>query len=1044
MLTDLSRTNIHDRRVASASTLKTYFLEFLEGGIKRIVKAMTTGPTPTADVGAFFQKVTMADGAGGATITLGACHGTDGQGNQISVAAADGRITDVPFQNSGGVTYYVGIMTADRPVGVSQDTVSGQCHYDRHLQECGHVAAPSAVVVNGSTLEFTIQNHINAANDYTGRTAICYLVSPVSPNAAVAIESVTISGTVATTTGFLGQSTPSTDASDYLILITGPRISRTSIVATTGLAFVGTTVGAATPRTYDTSSQTLINTLAGLSNTFSSLIDRGWVTYPAVTVGASTVTVTGTGTLYLAGRFVTTPTSSALTFGATAESWVYYDSTSHTFKSTATQATAFASTATPLLYVKTVGGSVTYTGKAYPNISKFNKNWHFMVSNESSVYPGAFTSIKDALTAARSVYLTAGIQPSITIEVLSYTTFSAKIDQAELLGIPNVTIKGRSSGFGQPPAAVDNDTVSRILWDFAGPLFDVATGSTLRGWTFQDIHFQPQFTGTGDTDAIVQVTGTGTLADIAFVRCHVDGINVYNTTAARLGHIIYATTTTAISGVTFRDCQILIADAIFYATAATVSNLNVVGNQIANTAVAAITTTAKGGFFFVATGTHSQIVMDRNNYTGNGGFLNLVGAVSSVWIHDNHIQSDTGGTDECLIRLGEAAGVQQAHTVYIHDNYLNQKSTGTPTAPVILVYAGNQSAAGGVTGIFIHDNHIRSEADTSGVGINVTGDGADCVGLNIHDNDIAMVNVGIFVQSAWRNVVVANNSIWAGTVGIDFEGNVTNSVISGNAIIIDNNTSTGIFVDDSCTQIAITGNVVGQDSGATMTHGINHRGAQSVITGNWTPAPITINDSVVVGGNIAKQVVVDDTGDSVIVGNLLTGAAVAGIDLVGDTCVIVGNFTVGSIDVVEDHLIVVGNRIGTMDVLGGTAQVFVGNRVVASTGTLDIDAATSVIVGNILANNSDLLGSDVVFSGNYVSGQLNSTNTASTQLAIVGNYIGSTLSLAGDRGTFVGNYCNAALTLEASSSDYAVAANRFDAALVNNGSGHTTTGANDT
>lgn len=257
MLTSLIRTNIHTRRVVGVQALQTYFLDYVDVGIKRFVKAMTTGFTSAADKGRWHIPVTMADGAGASTITFGQLRGADGNGQQIDVAAADGSITDVPFQNTTSTTYYVGAMACERPAGISQDTLNGACYYDHYIQELGHLAAPSAVSDAGTSLQFTIQNHIPVGDSYTSRTAICYLVNPVSPNAAVAIESATVSGSTVTLTGYLGQAGPSASmvASDYRIIILGPRITRTNITNTTGVAFIGTVLGAATPRTYVTTAQ---------------------------------------------------------------------------------------------------------------------------------------------------------------------------------------------------------------------------------------------------------------------------------------------------------------------------------------------------------------------------------------------------------------------------------------------------------------------------------------------------------------------------------------------------------------------------------------------------------------------------------------------------------------------------------------------------------------------------------------------------------------------------------------------------------------------
>lgn len=928
MLTDQNRTNIHARRIMGYTSFKTQFLSFLEESIRRIIKAMSTGPTGDADVGGWYQKVTMEDGAGSNTITLGDMYGADGQGNLISVDSADGRITDVVFQNTGAVTYYVGVSTVEIPVNISQDTTLGTAYYDHHLMSIGHSAAPSAVSDTGTGLQFTLANHVDAGNDFTSRAAYVFLNTPASPNASTAIVTGTISSNTLTITGYLGQDTPSTTAGDYTVIVTGPRISRADISSTAGVAFIGTVVGGSTPRTYDVSGQVLINTLASITTALDSVIDRGWISYPAATTGASTYTITATGLAYMDGRVYTTPTSSALSFGASAESWVYFDTTDATFKVTTTWTTAFASTALPLQYVVTDGSSnISYTGRAYRSVAKFNKPLTFTLTSDTTYYPGAFSSLKDALTAARSAYLlaSAGSSPSLVIEVIGPVLVTAQINQAELLEIPNLTFVGRANSGGNPFATSDNDVVSRIVWSFGTTtaLFANDT-SDMFNWTFRDIHFTPVAVASSSGGSIFRVGTGGNMYGIVFERCTFDGINLYSATAGRFAHVLYCNGNSSVSGLTFDDCTFVVADPIVYFSAAgggSLTSLRMLKCNIADVGASPVSAVAGSGILLLSTSTHGTFQMLHNIYSASAPFLYCDGRLSSVDFSHNMVEGSTTGSDTPMIKAG-ASGTTEISDTIIADNRLIMKSTGTPASAVIKLYISD-SNTGGTNGIFIHDNFIRSEVDTAGDGINIDGNANNSVGLQIHNNQISFVQDGIVLSNGIRGAMISNNTMFVGDRGIALDTNVVKSVISGNMIIVDNSaTGPAIDADSTCTNLVLVGNVIDEDVAGALAH-ITLAGADCIVVGCFVTDDINVAGDSVVASNIVDALVPSASG-CVFTGNYV-GAAT---DIAANDTVVTGNhfaaaFTTNS---ANNQTAATGNFFNAAVTLSSDRGAFAGNH----------------------------------------------------------------------------------------------------------------------
>ena len=196
-ITGSSKTNIFSRRVLSQTSLGPNMLGFLETVSKRSFKMITTGVSAADNPGAFFEAPTVTDGAVGSTLDFGALYGTDGTGESFDLEITDpdhaAYFIAVPFEDTLGFTYYLGVKQIDLPQGISFDTTTGILGFDSYKKTLGCPLAPISVVDNGDgtvTITFTL---IDAGDDYTGRSVQVNLATPVDLDASVSIQTGTVS-----------------------------------------------------------------------------------------------------------------------------------------------------------------------------------------------------------------------------------------------------------------------------------------------------------------------------------------------------------------------------------------------------------------------------------------------------------------------------------------------------------------------------------------------------------------------------------------------------------------------------------------------------------------------------------------------------------------------------------------------------------------------------------------------------------------------------------------------------------------------------------
>lgn len=224
--------------------------------------------------GVFATKLTLSSVGASKFAINGSSRATDGQGHLLDVTQIEGGDTlynGIMFENTLAATYYVALHYADVPDGVRINPRAGVPEYISRREEIGFSAAPNAVVSSSGNLTFTVDSVTEAGVSNAGRYVQVYKNIPGN---LVTDDTLALPTPIAvawdgtnnkiTLTGTLGQSSPSTSAADYTVVLIGPSVKKNTDLRTApGYCFVATVTGAGVanpPGAIDNSSQQLLVT----------------------------------------------------------------------------------------------------------------------------------------------------------------------------------------------------------------------------------------------------------------------------------------------------------------------------------------------------------------------------------------------------------------------------------------------------------------------------------------------------------------------------------------------------------------------------------------------------------------------------------------------------------------------------------------------------------------------------------------------------------------------------------------------------------------
>jgi hypothetical protein len=242
--------NLVLKRLLGVTSFKQRLLEYLQGGIVDFTAKVYTlnGTFGSTKVGfdissaGEFSLDTPVD-----------AEGTDGEGHLLQIGGTYEQ--SVKFANESGIDYSVGLKYAERPADVQINPRTGYPEYTAWQEVIGERGEPDSVSDEGGYLRFTINTIAGGVNEWvTGRKALVWKKSPAvgASSAAIAIQlcdcadigGVPTGAAICDSADYMGQTTPSTTASDYEVILLGPRVSRyTDLSATAGYWFVGEVTG---------------------------------------------------------------------------------------------------------------------------------------------------------------------------------------------------------------------------------------------------------------------------------------------------------------------------------------------------------------------------------------------------------------------------------------------------------------------------------------------------------------------------------------------------------------------------------------------------------------------------------------------------------------------------------------------------------------------------------------------------------------------------------------------------------------------------------
>jgi len=409
--------------------------------------------------------------------------------------------------------------------------------------------------------------------------------------------------------------------------------------------------------------------------------------------------------------------------------------------------------------------------------------------------------------------------------------------------------------------------------------------------------------------------------------------------------------------------------------------------------------------FGIAIDGGSNNKIDDNLIGLNAAGTAVANASGGVWIDDSAFNRIT----HCVVSGNSEAGIQivdGAHDTTVTSNNIGVDSTGSTDC-------ANQG-----DGIVLGDGTSNNPVWNNQIGGATSGSGG--IGVGLGNIITANQGFGIDVLSGSNDTILGNFiGVHADSFpsansysGIQITG--TGETVGGSlgvaGNVISGNTEDGILVANSGS-VTIVGNIIGLDTGSNLAsnggNGVNIQGSygvqvgdadaslRNVISGNGGAGVMIVGDSNVVLGNYIGA---DVSGDCTGVGNCGVSATYGGIviasgseNVLGGYSLSEGNLIVSSsasgIHLTGDQTVdnfVVGNIIGlTLDWVGDISNAD-NNSVNAGYGIAVDGGASNNTVGGILSG-SNIIATDGV-DAIYVS------DATTTQNTLRGN---STLMLAG-------------------------------------------------
>jgi hypothetical protein len=246
MATDDTMVRLYSKKLLALADVKDRFLTYL---LAQVEDAFTMAFRVD---GAFDDVVPITAGDTDGCIDIGALGfvATDGLGHLISAGVADSRLTDckVPAVNQ---FWRIGLMRALVEDSIEINPVNGRYEYASYKETIGKLGTPNTVTNETPGIKLKVDSlWQDGSVDHSGTIVRVWLkswgdggIGPKTAAPLVAFETCTVAyesgANYIHTASKLGQSTTSTTAANYVIMLQGPIIDSTDLRAVSGVFYVG-------------------------------------------------------------------------------------------------------------------------------------------------------------------------------------------------------------------------------------------------------------------------------------------------------------------------------------------------------------------------------------------------------------------------------------------------------------------------------------------------------------------------------------------------------------------------------------------------------------------------------------------------------------------------------------------------------------------------------------------------------------------------------------------------------------------------------------
>lgn len=264
MPTNDRKINIYHSRLLDRTGIKTRLLDFLSSRVSEVAAAIFQGTSGVLDS----DEIELNNDHGGSTFDLDLTNAHNvivgtGQIINLSLLTGAGITHTIPFQNSAGIAYYIGIKYQEVEDGIELNPRRGTPEYPALKQTFGEKNAPTSVTDHATYIRLVVDSITENGVTHAGRVCKIWLVVPKSGVESIAYYSGVVAYDAGTGNNYvdipytapdgpLGQDVsagpPSTTASDYVVFIEGATWKRnTDLRLDSSYAFIGIATGGAPP-----------------------------------------------------------------------------------------------------------------------------------------------------------------------------------------------------------------------------------------------------------------------------------------------------------------------------------------------------------------------------------------------------------------------------------------------------------------------------------------------------------------------------------------------------------------------------------------------------------------------------------------------------------------------------------------------------------------------------------------------------------------------------------------------------------------------------